>query len=94
MQVIALDSYSTEPVYVDSIYSAAGERIDFVIDNEQPGHETEYWIVFTARGVCDGQSQPLQAFAILSYADESVTDEELALPIRPFPDVDYPQGIV
>lgn len=79
---------------MDSIFSAAGERIDFVIDNEQPENQTEYWIVFTARGVCERLSQPLKSFAILSYADESITDEELTLPIRPFPDVDYPRGIV
>lgn len=91
-EVIAVDSYSVKPFQVDSIFSAAGERIDFYLPAVQPGPQTEYWIVITATGVCQGRN--LKTFAILSYANESVSDEELSIPKRPYPDADYPQGIV
>lgn len=32
MTVIATDSYSVEPVVVDSIHTSPGERFDFILD--------------------------------------------------------------
>lgn len=93
LTVIATDSTKVQPVKVDTVYSLAGERYDFVVNaNQPPGN---YWIRIKAIGVCEGRVA--EQFAILSYySEKEVSDYELALQTRSFPSLrePYPIGIV
>lgn len=93
MTIIASDSAKVQPTTVNTLYSLAGERYDFVVQaNQQPGN---YWIRVKPIGFCDGQVA--EQFAVLSYSDPAVvSDYELSIPPRAFPSPQnpYPLGIV
>lgn len=90
MTVIASDSGKVRPITVNTLYSSAGERYDFVVRaNQPPGN---YWIRVKAMGVCDGTVA--EQFAILSYENPAmVSVRELSKPMRPFPSPHQPYDI-
>lgn len=90
MTVIASDSGKVRPITVNTLYSSAGERYDFVVHaNQPPGN---YWIRVKGMGVCE--STVAEQFAILSYEDPAiVSDLELSKPTRPFPSPHQPYDL-
>lgn len=93
MTIIASDSAKVRPTKINTLYTLAGERYDFVVHaNQRPGN---YWIRVKSVGFCDGHVA--EQFAVLSYADPAVvSDEDLSMPSRSFPSPQspYPLGTV
>lgn len=93
MTIIASDSAKVRPTTVNTLYTLAGERYDFVVHaNQRPGN---YWIRAKSVGFCDGVVA--EQFAVLSYADPAViSNNDLSKPRRsiPAPKDPYPLGTV
>ncbi|XP_043278957.1 oxidoreductase OpS5-like [Venturia canescens] len=69
--IIAQDGEDVEPMPVDTIVTASGERVDFVLIANQPSNRS-YWIQVRGMGECGG-SLMIQQLAFLRYAEASVT---------------------
>lgn len=65
MTVIASEISYTEPMLIDSLYSMAGERFDFVLNADQK--PKDYWIRVKTMYPC---REIIEAFAILRYGDD------------------------
>ncbi|XP_026829391.1 laccase-2 [Ooceraea biroi] len=67
MEIIATDGENVEPVVVDVITMASGERVDFVLHaNQTPGY---YWLHVRGLGECEESS--IYQLAILAYQNSS-----------------------
>ncbi|XP_062551445.1 uncharacterized protein LOC134216595 [Armigeres subalbatus] len=88
--IISTDGGAVKPHIVDTLISISGERYDFVLTaNQPPG---DYWVRVRGIGFCN--SQRVESFAILSYADSSVPTKKLMFPDQypPVYDNPYPLG--
>lgn len=72
--MIATDGNDIEPITVDTLITAAGERYDFIIEaNQEPGH---YCIKIKLLGECD-EDGGIEQYGVLSYSNDSrITIEE------------------
>lgn len=91
LKIIANDAYPIKPVIVDSAFSAAGERFDFVLKCQNPGNKLNYAMMVIPSGICQASNK--QAYAVLSY-DTTKTDEELSIPPLVYPDPPSDPGVV
>ncbi|XP_071653202.1 uncharacterized protein [Temnothorax longispinosus] len=67
MQIIATDGENVQPILVDAITLASGERVDFVLyANQTPGF---YWLHVRGLGEC--QERQIYQLGILAYQDSS-----------------------
>ncbi|KAL1396378.1 hypothetical protein pipiens_010547 [Culex pipiens pipiens] len=92
MEIISTDGGAVQPQMVDTLISLSGERYDFVLTaNQPPGN---YWI--RVRGIAFCNKNPVEGFAVLSYADPSVSTESLSYPEEDPPEYEheYPEGII
>nr|CAH7744303.1 unnamed protein product [Callosobruchus chinensis] len=69
LTVISTDGEAVIPKVVDTIYSAAGERYDFVINATEDAQQ--YWMQFWSDGLCYNKS--IQQLAILNYEGANST---------------------
>lgn len=68
MTVIATDGKDIEPVTVDTLITAAGERYDFILEaNQKPGH---FCIKVKLLGECD-EDGGIEQYGVLSYTSAS-----------------------
>ncbi|KAK0174812.1 hypothetical protein PV327_010539 [Microctonus hyperodae] len=70
LQLIAQDGANNEPVYVNTIITGSGERVDFILNANLTNKS--YWIQVRGLGECGVKS--IQQLAILKYENSSVEE--------------------
>lgn len=68
LQLIAQDGENNEPIYVNTIITGSGERVDFILNANLTSKS--YWIQVRGLGECREKS--IQQLAVLKYDNSSV----------------------
>jgi FtsP/CotA-like multicopper oxidase with cupredoxin domain len=86
MQIIATEISYVEPFSIDSLFSATGERFDFVINaNKTPG---DYWVRVKTMSPC---RTIIEGFAVLRYGNKSGGGNEFIEKDPPHNSEDFPE---